>query len=337
MRRFGQSVSLAAASVVAEEIAPQTTVFCDAVIALPDEKERITQTIARHDLANHLRVFEPREVTHAPVMRYVLKDALVVHNGLFAKQLTYNRWGALDHRKVLFGAIIELDEAAYCLEDRSYLFFGHWLRSFAQCLLADDKAPFIHFPDHAWTHAMTYESTFGLPSLDSGHYAVKELTLFQDFAQSPHKAARYRELRQRMQSHHPMGAAGHKHVYLKRGNTGAARVIVNEDQLEKNLLEMGFDIVDLANTPIEQIFARLSGAEIALTIEGSHADHLHWLIKPGGTLWVLNPSNHFNTSQFAVAQSIENRVACTVIDEVGTSSYEINVKRLRETFNLIHT
>ncbi|MEY1556923.1 glycosyltransferase 61 family protein [Yoonia sp. R2331] len=283
----------------------------------------------------HLRYFEPQEITHAPVLQYNLRDVLVLFNGVFARGGSFNRAKGLDHRALLTDPIHELDEAAYCLEDRSYFFFGHWLRSFAQCLLPAKDTQRIHFAATSWGHAGAYERIFDLPSLTNGQYHVARMALFQDFAQSPHKAERYKELRRRMFEHGAASVRDGKKVYLKRGATGAARLISNEDALEKALDVMGFDVIDLATTPIQEMIARCVGAEVALTIEGSHTDHLHWLIKPGGTLWVLNPSNHFNTSQFGVALSMGNRAACNIITEDGDAAYRVDLARLQDTYDLI--
>lgn len=334
-RRIKASVSLSGASARVDVIAPASKSHFDALLALPDEKERVSKTIANHDVALHLRFFEPQDMQHVPVLRFELHDALVVFNGVFAQNGTFNRAGPLDHHDILRGPIVPLEQAAYCLEDRSYFFFGHWMRSFAQCLLAEPDMPLLHFAPKTWTHAPKYEDVFGLPSLAPAQYHVSKLLMFQDFSQSVHKARRYQTLRDRLHSRIAPAPGARRNVYLKRGRTGAARLIANEADLERTLVDMGFDIVDLATETIDDIMAKCVGAEIALTIEGSHADHLHWLLKPGGTLWILNPSDHFNTSQFGVAQSMGNRTACSVILPTGVAKYTVDLARLQATYNLI--
>lgn len=317
-----------------EELAPEYTGQFDALIALPDEGGRVTATIARHNLDMHLRYFAPQKVVHHAVRRYELNDVLVAFNGVFARGATFNRFGALDRRALLRDPITPLAQASYCLEDRSYFFFGHWMRSFAQCLLADSASPLLHFAPKNWDHAPHYETLFDLKSQPAGLYHVEKMTLFQDYAQTDHKAKRYDILRARLQGAVPPAPGAKPYVYLKRGQTGAARLVANEDALERQLEQMGFDIIDLATTPLDQIHARAVGADIAMTIEGSHADHLHWLIRPGGTLWVLNPADHFNTSQFAVAQTMGNKTACSVITP-SPDGYQVDLTRLNRTFDLV--
>jgi hypothetical protein len=294
------------------------------VISLPDEPEKVTATIANHDLERHLRFFRHQRITHAPVLRYELRDALVLPNGLSGTQRNMNRAGKLDHEYIFKQPIEHLETASYCLEDRAFFFFGHWLRSFAQCLMADNETPLLHFAPPSWHHAATYEDLFKLKSLPMGLYIVDRLILFQDFAQSFHKAQRYGILRERLQKRIERSSEARNWIYLKRGGTGAPRLIHDEERLEGQLQKLGFDIIDLACTPIDEIHRRCIGAEIAMTIEGSHADHLHWLLKPGGTLWILNPSDHFNTSQFAVAQSMGNHTACSVIEPVENGGAKLD-------------
>lgn len=317
------------------EIHPQSKGRFDPVIAVPGEKARVTATIANHDLQKHLKFFGPQDVVHAPVIRYRMSSALVLFNGVAGPTRNFNRRGPLRHRDILRDPIHRLDKAAYCLEDASFFFFGHWMRSFAQCLLAEADTPLLHFAPHSWTHAPAYETLFGLRSLPAGHYHVENLTLFQDYAQSPHKAARYRQLRQRLQDQIGKDPQSKGRIYLKRGTTGAARLIEDEARLEDELDRLGFETVDLSSVTIDDLIRRCTGADIALTIEGSHADHLHWLLKPGGTLWILNPADHFNTSQFAVAQVMGNKTACSVIEPAGNQTYRVDMDRLKDTFELI--
>ena len=305
------------------------------VISLPDEVQKITGTIANHNLENHLRFFEPQRITHAPVLKYEMRDAFILPNGISGRHRNINRAGKLDHAYLFGQPTVHLDIATYCLEDRAFFFFGHWLRRFAQCLMADKEAPLLHFAPASWHHAPIYEDLFQLTSEPIGLYTVDRLILFQDFSQSPHKARHYNILRERLQERIERSSEAKNWIYLKRGGTGAPRLIQDEENLEGKLQNLGFDIIDLACTPIDEIHRRCVGAEIGLTIEGSHADHLHWLLKPGGTLWILNPSDHFNTSQFAVAQSMGNKTACTVIEPLENNKYHIDFNRLERALDLI--
>lgn len=317
-----------------EELAPSVQQWMPPLIALGGQKEKVSATIARHSLTDHLRYFDGFTADHAAVIKYRIGPAYVFPNGCSTRGMTFNRWGPIDHKNLLTAPVVRFSKASYCLEDRSYLFFGHWIRSFAQALLADPAIPILHNAPEGWGHARGYEALFELPSPAGTHFLVDDLTVFQDYGQGPHKAARYHELRRRLQANFTESPTGRR-VYLRRGNSGARRAIMNEDALITALLPLGFQVVDVTTATAEELVAQLVGAEIAITIEGSHADHLHFAMKEGGLLLILNPSDHFNTSQFAVAHALGNRAATVILDrDTATGDYSVKIDDVHRTLDM---
>lgn len=286
-----------------------------AVSALPNQRARVTATVDNNAPA-HLAYFDGGPVTHAACERRTYKDAFVFANGFTAQGRNFNRLGQLKHFSLLTGPVRELPEAHYCMEDRAYHFFGHWLRCFATALLVQDDAPILHTPDPTWMHAADYEAAFGLQAAPGVQFWVERLHVYKDYALNESKRRRLHTLARRLRSCFPPVASAPRHVYLRRGGTGVPRHIAEEETLIAALCRSGFAILDVEGSTLAELMATLSGAKIVISVEGSHVNHALFAMAPGGLLLLLNPADRFNAFHFSRAAAFGLRPATLVMPKV---------------------
>jgi hypothetical protein len=152
------------------------------------------------------------------------------------------------------GPRMAIDEAVLAATCAGATWFGHWLEDEVPLLvvakglgrgIAPRRAPYAHEPG--------YLAAFGLEApLQAGVAEVGTLTVIEEFAQNPHKTRRYAELRARLRANQGRG----QRIFLLRGGSGEARPLVNEPELAACLEREGFDIVDVANTPFDELVER---------------------------------------------------------------------------------
>lgn len=286
-----------------------------AIAALPGQRARVTATVGKNAQA-HLAYFDGGPLTHAACERRTYTDAFVFANGFTAHGRNFNRLGQLDHRRLLTGPVYELPEAHYCMEDRAYHYFGHWLFCFSTALLAEDGAPILHTPDPTWSHAADYEAAFGLPAAKGMQFRVGRLHVYRDYALNASKRRRLHTLARRLKARFPPVPGAPRKIYLRRGASGVSRLVAGEETLITALQGEGFAVVDVEGIALADLMAALSGAEIVISVEGSHITHALFAMAEGGLLLVLNPADRFNAYHLARAAAFGLQPATLVMPRV---------------------
>jgi len=104
---------------------------------------------------------------------------------------------------------------------------------------------------------------FGVP--DPARYSTAifhDLLIIDEFAQNPDKTRRYHMLRDKVK-HIPVG---HQRLFLKRGEDGDRRRLVNENEVQVMLEAQGFYTIDVASMGIVDIVAACRGAEVMVSV-----------------------------------------------------------------------
>ncbi|WP_299592416.1 glycosyltransferase family 61 protein [uncultured Tateyamaria sp.] len=175
-------------------------------------------------------------------------------------------------------------------------YFGSYMRDELPLgLLPPEGAPCITVSTNTYEHEAGYRKILSLPRPPRMAAArIDELTVYSDYAQNSSKAARYRQLRQRLRDYFKdLSTSAPTGVYLKRGATGERRVVANEAVIEQLLSGMGFDIVEPAKLTADEIVKRLLDAPIIVGVEGSHLAHTMYTLADMGTLVVIQPPDRF--------------------------------------------
>lgn len=234
-------------------------------------------------------------VHHAATMAYRLRDCLLIGGTLYSSggghQMLRDRpplAAVIDH---------EIDQAAFVGTPVSDVYFGHYLvDDSATALLARDFAP-IYRPfsyRHAnWNHPLAYRQMMGIDWKTTGNARIKDAWVFHDVGMTQNRRKRLCTLRERLQAR-PSARSGHG-VFLIRGETGSQpRLLRNEAVIAEGLAARGFEIVDPAKETADDIVRKLSGARIAIGVEGSSLGHALLTLADQGALLTIQPPYRFN-------------------------------------------
>lgn len=146
-----------------------------------------------------------------------------------------------------------------------------------------------------YEHEPGYRELLGLPRPQLlRHARIGKLIIYTDFAQNSFKLSRYRILRERLRQHFAAQVGQQRPlVYLKRGETGAHRLIENETELEAMLEKAGFDIVEPAALSAAEVARRTLDAGLVVSVEGSHLSHVIYSMADDAAFLVLQPPDRF--------------------------------------------
>jgi capsular polysaccharide biosynthesis protein len=128
-------------------------------------------------------------------------------------------------------------------------------------------------------------------------------------------------LQNRIMSQFASGNAHGTFIYLKRGRTGAPRLIENESEIIEVLTKNGFTIVDIASDSLQYIISSLMHAKLVLSVEGSHLCHCWFPPKNASGLIVLQPPERFTAIQRDWAHCMSAGFGIVVGDKRGPASY----------------
>src|SRR5262249_3154480 len=139
----------------------------------------------------------------------------------------------------------------------------------------------------------------------------------------------------RMNAHFPRNpGAADTYVYLKRGKTGAPRLIQNEDEIIDGLVKRGFVVVDITSESLESILGTLLNAKIVVSIEGSHISHYTFTSPDNSGLIVLQPPDRFIALQRAWAACLDIRYGF-VVGEIASAGYYFPLADILRTVDLM--
>jgi capsular polysaccharide biosynthesis protein len=141
-----------------------------------------------------------------------------------------------------------------------------------------------------YSHEPGWRDAFALPIPARYHnFFAREMTVISDFSQNKYKQDRLRAMRRKL-ADRPKSTR--RRVYLRRGAEGTKRVLINEAEVI-SLLErqLGFTTFCLDDLSVSQIIDRCNGAEMVVSVEGSHAAPLMYTVADEGKVIFLLPPN----------------------------------------------
>ncbi|OCX66393.1 hypothetical protein BFP70_05045 [Thioclava sp. SK-1] len=250
--------------------------------------------------------------TNGPTRAYRLSDMLLTRGGAYhARGLRHLR-GKSEHVMVR-GPIATAQSAALVATDVSERYFGHWFRDglVAERLAMDMGLSAVRPARPAWQHEPGYRDLIGLPACDVEPTLYRDLWLFRDEHLNPHRIERLRRNRLALRAG-LTGPVGGVPVFLRRGTTGAARRLVNEDAILARLAKMGFVVLEPEHHTPAEIATILAGAPLAIGVEGSNIVHTLMCLPEGAGILVIQPPDRFNAMARVFAESVGHRYGFTV-------------------------
>jgi hypothetical protein len=316
--------------------------LCDAekytnhpAIYLPDQIARVTGVDINSTKEMEITSATSNSVTHAPTIAYHIKDAILFDGSVYHGSLRYkitdqNLFNDLTSKQQHLGI------AALASSGFGHRYFGHWLADdCVQYLLAETNGrPACVRRSVCWgNHHGTYERYFGQDWTPIDRARIDHLIVYQDFAQNSLKRLRYTVLRNRLRANF-VCKEPRSLVYLRRGETGARRVIQNEGELIDVLTKHGFLITSVETDSLEELLGVLVNAKVVVTIEGSHATHCAFSVPDNSGLIILEPPDRFLAWHRGWSEAVGVRFGF-VVGAPGERGYCFSTSEILETVDLM--
>lgn len=316
-RLLGKPLDLSAYATDCETVCPEEERAVPPAIYLEEHLSRVSGVDHLSTLDLHFRWLHDRVVRHAATRIYRIGPARLFRGGLYTRR-----------REVMLrmlpesspGSTVHLSRALLADSDFGNLYFGHWLHDVVPAtLLAGERMPALVFREPPYPHASGYSKLLDLKTTVGNSGSIDDLYVLEDDAQNSHKAARYRELRDRMARNlGPVAASGSRGVFIARGQRGIpGRQLTNEGALVEHLTRQGFDAVWPETMSVEALMRRLWNAPMAISVEGSAIDHALYSIAPTGAYLVLQPPHRFNNLEKGVCDAVGRPYGIYVCEPVG--------------------
>ena len=281
-----------------ENMAKDATVLCaeeeqevQPAVYLPEHLQRITGFTTNFLERTPVERMLDTHSIHAPTLLYSLGKSKLFGGGLWAQNNSFitrsiNEQDDFD--------IVNLNQAVVTDTDIGHVHFGHWLREVVPAsLVGSDAIPSLSMRRPHFRHAAQYEKFFKLQTIYANKGLVENCFLLSDFSQNSYKLTRYLTLRDNLKSSLNPSDITYNGVFIARGNTGAKRLLINENEVIAHLEKKGFDIVYPEKMTVEEIVKRLWNAKVVITVEGSAHNHAIYSMALKGALLELQPPSRF--------------------------------------------
>lgn len=332
VRRVFQGPGTAESAAVDREVlCPEEIAATRPPVYLAGQLDRLTASTGHNPLSVEIESMLAVRYTHAPTIAYHLRDAVLHDGSIYAKNMRH----FIGRRTGRAGQVRHIRKGALASSAVGYTYFGHWLRDdCCQYLLAEQAGhPICVFRPSAFEHLPPYASCLRQAWTPMEYAVFGELTIYQDFAQNSLKHQRYRILSQRLAESFPPPLRRDKLIYLRRGNTGAARVVKDEPELINALQRNGFEIVDVAG-PLSEIIPTLQRAKLVISMEGSHVAHCTFTLDPGCGLVLLQPADRFTAIHRHWTECVGVGLGF-VVGEVDRAAYVFHPEEILRTADLV--
>lgn len=316
-----------------EVLQPTETESVTPPACLPGMLNRPSATVQGNDLSYYMDVAIERSVTHVPALRKTYRNAIVRRKG-FATLRANERYGDGFGMGELLGPITEVPTLRYCYSDVIALYFGHWLTDgIPQALIDPGKGALWMPPIRGSSHSPDYLDALDLKLAASTVLHAKEMIAYQDFGQGSHKRQRYEVIHQRLLDRYG-NADPSSCVYIKRGSTGVARSIVNEDALIASLVARNWQVLDIATASVADMQRVLLNASVVVSIEGSQLDHAILAMPKGTAMVILVPQDRFLLRFVGLCRARGIQPGFVVVEGKLESGYHADLDEILRTVDL---
>ncbi|MGO9666377.1 MAG: glycosyltransferase 61 family protein [Polyangia bacterium] len=313
------------------QIAPGRTVVACPAYFLPGQLERVTGAAYTDDPQREM--IGGFEIKIPPVCGFLVKGAWLIDSVIY-KGAAWEWLHVRSRRVPQFRVTNEVDRAAVYSTSAGNGFFGLWLTDdcTAYPLAANEGTP-ITTDQPASPHMLAYEEWLGMSPIRLHKAFLRELVMFDDFAQTQHKRDRFRALSKKLLSH--VTAEPHPGVFILRRDSGKRRILYNEAELAEWLrVRRGFRIVDVTRDDVPTIVAACAGSRVVVGVEGSHLIHGIMVLQPGGAVLTLQPPNRF-CSVIKRTTDPDHQHFGFVVGHAKQDGYRVDADEVERTLDLL--
>lgn len=318
------------------EIAPSYVRHPEPAISLPNEIERVERFEPTNSPQVHFDRLYAREQHHGPTVAYRFDQSLIYRGSLYFGD-EHRNFTKSPKRFFLSGEPISLVEAQVSSSPLEHVYFGHWLHDTLPLeLLAYDRGlPAVRPPDPPWMHTSGYRSALGMMPNFVEHARISKLWLIDDRGLNKNWGDRYLRVRNSLKSC-GYKKSGNEFVFISRGKSGAKREIINLNEVESILKDIGFLILYPEQETSETIAKTLASSRIVVGMVGSALAHAQLAMPEGAALVTIQPSTLFSGFHKLFADVSGIRFAFVVADRQGDDSI-VDISRLLKTLDLVQT
>jgi len=289
---------------------------------LEGDRQKVVAAQSESSLEREWKRVAGGPMQHGATRRYLFRNVLATPYGFYTPRAGHNRARAIRLRELLTARIEHREKGYFALPNIGMTYFGHWLRDGlpATLLCRDDEELFL--PVYAaWPHTRQYVDALGIDRIEADYVLFDQMSFCVDTAKNDSYRTRFRAIRDRVQAR--AGRSPARGLYISRAGTGAARVLINEDEVVAMLRDRGFATVS-SSDPLGLIWERGAGVSQVVTIEGSHWAHAAFAAAPGALHVTINPADRFNNVFADYMASMQSRLA-TVVAERDGEGYRVDV------------
>jgi hypothetical protein len=272
-------------------------------------------------------------VEHAATQVHELDDAEIVAANVFSNGARLKLMAKSPAGAALLSQEVALDTAALDCSWVGCRYFGHWLTD--DCTLhlaARELAPTVSIERPSYSHEDGYSRMLGIDTRRVLRSHLRKLFVLDDRGQNAGKRDRYERLRGALRVHgQPQPRQG---VYLRRGTSGALRMLSNEDEVIERLRLRGFTIADPEAMTAETLVRTCVGTPCIVSVEGSALAHGVLTVASGGALVALQPPWRFNNVFKDYADCLDLRYGF-VVGKRERDSFRVDPGELERTLDLV--
>lgn len=332
MLRFWNNPSYEEISVKSWDIAPSPEKSkTRSAIYLENQLDRVTSTPTNNFKQEYERVTGVWKEWR-PTTAHLLKSAYLADGFLYKGARKIPQFPGKesliipeDHEKI--------ESAVLSSTYISRRYFGHFLQDELPLTIAAKHLGEAIVAQHKpYDHEPEYRGFFDLYPRQLQRARFDELILINDISWNEDKGRRYEQLRSKLKEIFP--AQDLPGAFFRRGQTGDARILVNESEVEEFLSSRGFIILDPQNASATELISKSLGAEIVAGVEGSQLVPGLLSVKGQGTVLALQPPDRFNSWYKVLTDGIDLSYGF-VVGSPTAKGFEIDITELGKTLDLI--
>lgn len=313
------------------ELEPASSLACRPPISLPGELDRVVDFLGGVENQVPRLVATVRE--EGPTLSYRFANATLADFTVYCAS-RYEVYSPSTKRPVLTGSPEGFGEAQLCTTNCAQTYFGHFLREALPLeVLAQQRGmTALTFRRQPWLHEPGYRSLVELVPVETSYAEVANLWITDERALNEGWKKRFQTLRRTLRG--KVTPSRDTHVYLRRGTMGAARNLLNEDEVAAKLESIGFRVIAPEKMTPEAIASALAEAKVVVCVEGSVQQHAFIAMPEGATLVSIQPPARFNSIAKLLSDAVDARFAY-VVAEPAAGGFTLELSRLLRTIDLV--
>jgi hypothetical protein len=325
-------------SVHTKEICLEENIISRPAIYLPSNLNNLMSCIPGSNFALENDRLLGKSCRHFATTLYELKNVEIqgeylISNFRSQRYVTNRPWQGDTDRKFFEDGFLSTNYA-------SGTEFGHWLRDALVSEMHGVKLGVgaIGLAREPWPHEPGYRDSAELYCDYPYSAKINRLILLDDRGLNSNWAIRFEALRNRIRLDRLVlpGDSSGSLVFIDRGTGGRMRDPSNIADIKRLLQSEGFRIIVPSEMSVDEMALSLRDVSVAVSVEGSHLNHLHLLARDGCSLITLQDPRRYSLHHKRVVDIYGGLFGVVVgVPDPVSNRYSIAYDDLYEILQLI--